>query len=92
MQDFSLLREFRLKRFISNPKPIKHELHCFVDASINAYVGAVYLVTETANHERTSHLVAVKTRVSPIKTVTLPGLELCAAQLGAKLQLKLSPH
>ena len=88
MQDLSHLREFRLKRYISNPEPIKHELHCFVDASINAYAGAVYLVTETANHERTSHLVAAKTRVSPIKTVTLPRLELCAAQLGAKLTTK----
>ena len=88
MQDLSHLLEFRLKRYISNPEPIKHELHCFVDASINAYAGAVYLVTETANHERTNHLVAAKTRVSPIKTVTLPRLELCAAQLGAKLTTK----
>ena len=84
MQDFGHLRGFRLQRFISTANPDKHEIHCFADASINAYATVVYLVTETANQERTSHLIAAKTRVAPIKTVSLPRLELCAAQLSAK--------
>ena len=89
MQDFGHLRGFRLQRFISTANSVKHEIHCFADASINAYATAVYLVTETANQERTSHLITAKTRVAPIKTVSLPRLELCAAQLGAKLTSKI---
>ena len=68
MQDFGHLRGFRLQRFISAANPVKHEIHCFADASINAYATAVYLVTETANQE-SSHLIAAKTRLAPIKTV-----------------------
>ena len=49
MQDFGHLRGFRLQRFISTAIPVKHEIHCFGDASINDYATAVYLVTETAN-------------------------------------------
>ena len=88
MQDFGHLRGFRLQRFISTVNPVKHEIHCFADASINAYATAVYLVTETANQVRTSHLIAAKIRVAPIKTVTLPR-RLCAVQLGAKLTSKI---
>ena len=60
MQDFGQLRGFMLQRFISTANPVKHEIHCFADASINAYATTVYLVTETANQERTSHLIAAK--------------------------------
>ena len=33
MSDFNHLQEFRLKRFISSADPVKHEIHCFCDAS-----------------------------------------------------------
>ena len=56
---------------------------------LSAYAAAVYLVTEDKNSQRTSQLVASKTKVAPIKTVSLPRLELCAAQLGAKLTTKI---
>ena len=56
------------------------ELHCFVDASTKAYGATVYL-----RHNENTSLAIAKTRVAPVKELTLPRLELMAALLGARL-------
>ena len=89
IKGIEILEKFTLKRFITDCDPVKHEIHCFTDASIHAYSATVYLVTEKATGERISHLIAAKSKVAPIKTVSLPRLELCGAQLGAKLTDKI---
>jgi len=55
-------------------------LHVFADASIKAY-GAVAYLCENGQ----SSLVIARTRVSPLKTKTLPRLELMAAVVAARL-------
>ena len=57
-----------------------YQLHIFCDASSLAY-GAVAYLTNSSE----SHLVTSKARVSPIKTRTLPQLELTAILVGTKL-------
>ncbi|XP_077869613.1 uncharacterized protein LOC144361512 [Saccoglossus kowalevskii] len=59
-----------------------HELHVFVDASPIAYGAAVYL-----RQDRHTSLVISKTRVAPLKEMTLPRLELMAALIGSRLIL-----
>ena len=56
------------------------ELHLFCDASEKAYAAAIYI--KSGEEVR---LFTAKTRVAPVKTVSLPRLELCAAVLGIKL-------
>ena len=56
------------------------ELHVFVDASVKAY-GAVAYVCKGKD----SSIVMAKTRVAPLKELTLPQLELMAAVVGARL-------
>ena len=55
-------------------------MHVFVDSSKQAYDGSVYLV-----QGRNSNLVMAKTRPTPLKTKTLPQLELIAVVVGARL-------
>ena len=56
----------------------------FCDASTTAYAAVVYLVMKTQRKSRTQFLVA-KTRVAPMKALTIPRLELLSALLLARL-------
>lgn len=60
------------------------EIHGFSDASTAAYSAVVYLRVITKNHVHVSIVIA-KTKVAPVKQVSLPRLELCGAVLLAKL-------
>ena len=59
------------------------EFHCFADASKAAYAGVVYL--RVLSNKPVVFLLGSKTKVAPIKTLSIPRLELCAVQLAAKL-------
>lgn len=61
------------------------ELHGFSDASTLAYGGVVYLRTFYAYLEVSVNIVTAKARVAPLKSLTVPRLELCGALLLAQL-------
>lgn len=76
---------------IEIPRPLrlsssKHvELHGFSDASESGFAAVVYLKCLNSDDDVTTRLIMSKTRVAPLKRVTLPRLELCAAHLLAQL-------
>nr|XP_044248839.1 uncharacterized protein LOC108056814 [Drosophila takahashii] len=79
------LKEVRIPRCIPRKSGcLQSQLHTFVDASLNAYAAVVFLRTE-ADGEVQCPLVASKTRVAPLKPVSVPRLELLAAVLGLRL-------
>ena len=61
------------------------QLHGFSDTSKHAYAAVVYIRATYSNHPPTCVLVTAKTRVAPIKPMSIPRLELCGAALLAKL-------
>ena len=71
--------------FSSKKYPMMTQLHGFSDASEDAYSGVVYLRIEDSAKEVHTALVISKTKVSPIKRLSIPRLELCGAQVLAKL-------
>ena len=61
------------------------EVHGFGDASLKAYGAAVYIRIRDKAENVSSQLVISKSRVAPIKKVSLPRLELLAAVVNARL-------
>ena len=63
---------------------VEHHLCGFCDASFKAYAAVVYLLIETPS-QRYVRILASKTRVTPLKSQTIPRLELLSALLLARL-------
>lgn len=68
---------------------IEVELCGFADASKKAYGACVYIRTKSENGYE-ARLLCTKSRVAPVKKLSLPRLELCAALLLSQLMYKIS--
>ncbi|XP_071579521.1 uncharacterized protein [Temnothorax nylanderi] len=80
------LREISIPRWTTQgPEVLGLELHGFSDASSRAYAAVVYIRVLTSMDQFDVTLLICKTKVAPIKTVSIPRLELCAAALLARL-------
>ena len=85
------LEDLRETRTISFPRCVledrkgdvfSNQLHGFADASQKAYCAMVYLVTEQRTFTK---LLSAKTRVAPLKPLSIPRLELMSARVLATL-------
>ena len=61
------------------------KLHTFTDASENAYCATVYSRHEYENGTVTTRLIASKTRLAPLRALSIPRLELMGALIGLRL-------
>lgn len=82
LSDLSLIS---LPRWLHLSSASKVELHGFSDASLLAMAAVVYLRSTSADGKTTVILVCSKTKVAPLKRLTIPRLELSAALLLARL-------
>ena len=88
MDGIDVLKRWKIpRRYTSCPwSEIHHqELHGFGDASPKGYGACVYLVAHLGNGSSVSSLVMSKSKVAPLKKVTLPRLELLGSLLCARL-------
>ncbi|GFW20247.1 integrase catalytic domain-containing protein [Trichonephila clavipes] len=87
------LTEIKIPRFYLgniDQEISKCEIHCFSDASKSAYGTILYLRFVTCNNEIETSFICSKSRVAPLKSLTLPRLELTAALLSARLAKRVS--
>lgn len=85
-KELSALTKIEIPRWMSSRyDDVITELHGFSDASKAAYSAVVYLRVVDAKGEVHTSLVVAKTRVAPIKQISIPRLELCGAVLLSKL-------
>ncbi|XP_063923785.1 uncharacterized protein LOC135137936 [Zophobas morio] len=79
------LGKVSIPRQCADDGALTSELHGFADASERGFGAVVYLRQSRPTGEIRVSLIAGKSRVAPLKTVSLPRLELCAAVLAADL-------
>lgn len=79
------LEKIMFPRYFGTSNSQNLQLHGFCDASERSYASCVYLRAVDSQGNVTISLVLAKTRVAPLKHVTLPRLELCGAHLLAQL-------
>ncbi|XP_062141924.1 uncharacterized protein LOC133849944 [Drosophila sulfurigaster albostrigata] len=84
LQSYPALGKIRIPRWVQFQSRVKLQYHGFCDASERAYGFRV----ETANKVST-HLLTAKTKVAPVKSLSVPRLELCGAVLLAELSAAL---
>lgn len=77
--DVKILRHVDLRNMLSI------DLVGFCDASEKAYCANIYFRVTYKSAETKTYLIIAKSKVAPLKTLSLPRLELCAAVLLAKL-------
>ena len=85
-EDLTSLARLSIPRWFHTLSNSTVELHGFSDASQLAMAAVIYLtVTSPSTDHKVSTLVCSKTKVAPLKKLTIPRLELTAALMLAKL-------
>lgn len=81
----NILSKIQIQRVLCQDNFSSCTLHGFGDSSEKGYAAVVYFRFVDSGGQVHISLVCSKTKVSPLKKITLPRLELCAAVLLAKL-------
>ncbi|XP_017472768.1 PREDICTED: uncharacterized protein LOC108363795 [Rhagoletis zephyria] len=79
------LEEIKIPRWLGMRPQAESHIYGFCDASTKAYAAVIYLCTKRNDGQPISQIVASKTRVAPLHSITIPRLELSAAHLLATL-------
>nr|CAI5864955.1 unnamed protein product [Callosobruchus analis] len=66
----------------------QYSIHAFSDASQSAYGSCIYIRSQNQRRETFVSLLCAKSRVAPLKSISIPRLELCGALLSARLTVK----
>ncbi|GFW86923.1 uncharacterized protein TNCV_2810781 [Trichonephila clavipes] len=78
-KDVQLVKDIKITRFLFVGSNNQFHLFGFNDASEKAYAAAIYCRSVSDTGKINVQLIIAKTRVAPLKPVSLPRLELCGA-------------
>ncbi|XP_032226970.1 uncharacterized protein LOC116610275 [Nematostella vectensis] len=82
LEGFSIPRSFK---YLNSEEIVKYELHHFSAASSTGYGAVSYLRQIYANGKSSYSLVMAKSRLAPLKAMTIPRMELSASVLATSL-------
>ncbi|XP_017486012.1 PREDICTED: uncharacterized protein LOC108374544, partial [Rhagoletis zephyria] len=83
------IEHLKVPRWIgAAPSVRNYQLHVFSDASTIAYAAVAYLRVEDSDNNIKISVLTAKTKVAPLKKITIPCLELNGALLAAKVAAK----
>ena len=89
LSDLNQIRVPRCLHSNTESKPVSMEIHTFVDASQNACGAVSYSRALYQTGEISTCIIAAKSNVAPLKSVSIPRLELIAAVVGLHLSNKI---
>ncbi|XP_044751671.1 uncharacterized protein LOC123311669 [Coccinella septempunctata] len=83
--ELSDLQELQISRRLSLSSRVRCELHGFGDTSERGYAAVAYFRFLNTAGEVSISFICAKSKVAPVRRISLPRLELCASLLLAKL-------
>lgn len=87
-----LLNELSIDRRVLIDNYTDVQIHGFCDASKQGYGACIYIRSENSEGEICVRLLTAKSRVTPLKEITIPRAELCAAVVLATLYQEIAPN
>ncbi|CAK1584058.1 unnamed protein product [Parnassius mnemosyne] len=85
VDDLPRLTAIKIDRHMLLPEQTECELVAFCDASSRGYASCVYVISRNDRGQTKVRLVTAKSKVAPVKPLTIPRLELMASVLLSKL-------
>jgi hypothetical protein len=82
------VNKIKISRFVLCKDVNYMELHYFCDASEKAYAACIYAKTIDKQENSFVYLICAKTKVVPLKSLSIPRLQLCGALMLARLANK----
>lgn len=79
--NIEMLEAVRVPRYLNLPSQNSIQIHGFCDASIRAYGAVVYVRGLDEHGKMQVRVLSAKSRIAPIKPVSVPRLELAACEL-----------
>jgi hypothetical protein len=85
LDELAAVSEFKIARCITPAGAVEFQLHHFGDASSKAYGSVSYLRSTLSDGQVVTFLVMSRSRLAPMKELSIPRLELSAAALAVKI-------
>ncbi|GFT00139.1 integrase catalytic domain-containing protein [Trichonephila clavipes] len=85
VKSLAAINNLNIPRYILLDDALRIKLHGYCVSSLRAYGIAIYVKCLNNSGFISTNLLSSKSRIAPLKSVTIPRLELCAAVLLAKL-------
>lgn len=79
VSSLNYLRELEIPRYLGTETDYEIQIHGFADASLLAYGACLYIRCSSNTNVHVTKLICAKSKIAPLKIISLPRLELCAA-------------